>query len=177
MSYLRIFCVILSVFFLGACAATPPLPPDYSYCKDGIKININADPMLNEDQGSPHTLYLCVYELKDPNAFNLLASDIKGIYRLLECSPFDHSVTYSRSIIVQPGQVATYSLDRAEGTRFVAVCAGYYNINRAGVVRLYEIPVVTKTQGVLTRTEIAVPEVLNIDLDLGPTAIRSRAGK
>ncbi len=175
MNYVRIFSGILCAFFLCSCAATPPPPPDFSYGRDGIVINITADPMLNMDQGRPHTLFICVYQLTDPNALNRLSGDTSGIYKLLECSQFDASVTSSRSIIVQPGQKVSYTLDRAEGTRFVAVCAGYYNLRREDVVRLYRIPIVTKTHGFLSRTKVTEPEVLNINLDFGPTNIRSAA--
>ena len=175
MSYSRFLSAVVCIFLLSACAAAPPPPPDFSYGRDGIVININADPMLNMDEGRPHTLYVCVYQLRDPNAFNRLAGDVDGIYKLLECSQFDPNVTGSRNIIVQPGQKVSYTLDRAEGTRFVAICAGYYNIRREDVVRLYRIPVVTKTRGWLSRTRVTEPEVLKINLDFGPTTIRNAA--
>ena len=173
MNYRQVFCGIFCAFFLSACAATLPAPPDYFYAKGAIEVHLRSGPMLNMNQGSPHTLLICVHQLRDPNAFNRLISDADGIYKLLECSQFDGSVTHSKRIIVQPDQKVSYTLDRAEGTKYVAVGAGYYNVKKDGVVRLYEIPVVTKSLGFFSRTLVAEPEVLKIELDLGPTQIRN----
>ncbi len=172
MNYSQFFWGIFCVFFLSACATTPPPPPDYYYGKEAIEVHLQADPLLNLNQDSPHTLLICVHQLRDPNAFNRLIGDTSGIYKLLECSQFDGSVTHSKRIIVQPDQKVSYSIDRAEGTKFVAMCAGYYNVKKDDVVRLYEIPVVTKSLGIFSRTRVAVPGVLKIELDLGPTKIR-----
>ncbi len=171
-SFQNVVLAVLSVFFLAACAATPPLPPDYSYSKDAININIKADPRLNLNDGSAHTLLICVHQLSDPNAFNRLIGDTNGIYQFLSCSQFDSSVTHSKRIIVQPDQIATYTLDRAENTKYVAIGGGYYNVRKEDVIRLFEIPIVEKSLGAFSRSRIAEPGILDIDLDLGPTAIR-----
>ena len=147
----------------------------YSYGKDEINIDINADPRLNLNEGSPHTLLLCVHQLRDPNAFNRLAGDKNGIYQLLECSQFDPSVTHSKRIIVQPDQRVKYTLDRAEGTKYVAIVGGYYNVRKEAVTSLFEIPVVEKSLGTFGGTRIAGPAILDIELDLGPQAIRVKA--
>lgn len=164
--------LILAAVFLVSCASTPLPPPDYFYGKDEIHIDINADPRLNQSEGSAHTLLLCVHQLRDPNAFNRLAGSTKGIYQLLECSQFDAGVTNSKRIIVQPGQQVKYTLDRAEGTRYVAIAGGYYNLKKEDVTSLFEIPVVEKTLGTFSRTRITEPGTLTIQLELGPQAIR-----
>jgi len=172
MNYKQVFWGIFCAFFLSACAATSPPPPVYSYGKKAIEVHLQADPLLNLNKDSPHTLLICVHQLTDPNAFNRLIGDTNGIYKLLECSQFDGSVTHSKRIIVQPDQKVLYTLDRAEGTKFVAVGAGYYNVKKDDVVRLYEIPIVTKILGFFSRTSVAEPGVLKIELDLGPMNIR-----
>ena len=68
--------------------------------------------------------------LSDPNAFNRLIGDTNGIYTFLECNQFDSSVTHSKRIIIQPDQKVTYTLDRAEGTKYVAIGGGYYNVGK-----------------------------------------------
>jgi type VI secretion system VasD/TssJ family lipoprotein len=170
----NVILVALTAIFLVSCASTPVLPPEFSYGKDEINIDINADPRLNLNEGSAHTLLLCVHQLRDPNAFNRLASDRNGIYQLLECSQFDSSVTYSKRIIVQPDQKVKYTLDRAEGTRYVAIVGGYYNVRKDDVTSLFEIPVVEKSLGVFGGTRIKGPTILDITLDLGPQALRGR---
>jgi len=167
--------IFLLAIFLASCASAPVMPPEFSYGKDEIRINIDADPNLNLNEGSAHTLLLCVHQLRDPNAFNRLAGDKSGIYQLLECSQFDPSVTYSKRLIVQPDQKVQYTLDRAEGTKYVAIVGGYYSVQKDDVTHLYEIPIVEKSLGTFGGTRIAGPAILNIELDLGPRAIRVKA--
>jgi hypothetical protein len=54
----------------------------------------------------------------------------------------------------------------------VAVGGGYFNVRKDDVLRLFEIPIVERSLGTFSRTRIAEPGILNVDLDLGPTAIR-----
>ncbi len=175
----KLLYLALCVFFLSACAAAPPPPPQYTYGRNAIRIHIKADPQLNQYNGSPHTLLLCVQQLSNPNTFSQLSGDMAGIYKLLSCSQYDSTVTNSRRIIVQPGQTADYSLDRAENTRYVSVAAGYYNVRGKNIVRLLKIPVVIRTKGVFSRTRTSEPGKLDLELDLGPTSpteIKSAAG-
>lgn len=156
---------------LSACAAQPVPPPDWTYEKDAILIEMKADPKLNFDEGVPHTLLVCLYQLKDPNSFNQLSEDTDGIYKLLECSLFDASVATAKRIIVRPGQDVNINLDRAEGAKYVAVVAGYYTLEKARMVRLYDIPVIIEKKGFIKTTKISLPEKLNISIQLGPTQI------
>ncbi|MBU4260552.1 MAG: type VI secretion system lipoprotein TssJ [Proteobacteria bacterium] len=182
-NYWKLSWGILCLFFLASCAKVPPpppvppAPPQYSYSKDAVKIQINSDSQLNLYQSSPHTLLLCVYQLSDPNAFYRLTGDIDGIYKLLSCSQFDPSVTHSKRFIVQPDQKVTYTLDRAEGTKYVAIGAGYYNVRKEDVTRLFEIPVVEKKSETSDTLRVLEPDVLTVDIDLGPTKISSITGQ
>lgn len=172
-SFCNLVFVALAAMFLISCASTPLPPPVFSYGRDAITIDISADPRLNLNGGSAHTLLLCVHQLRDPNAFNRLSSTEKGIYQLLECSQFDPGVTNSKRIIVQPGQQALHTLDRAEGSKYVAFVGGYYDARKEDVVGLFEIPVVKRTTGIVRRTKFKEPGRLDITLELGPQRIRS----
>jgi hypothetical protein len=127
---------------MWSCAAQQLPPPESEYEKDAIKINVKADPQLNLSDGKPHTLLVCVYQLNDPNGFNQLADDQEGLYRLLECDLFDGSA------------------------------AGYYQIERERVLRLYEIPVVIETKGLIRRSKRKKLDSLEVDLELGSQQIQ-----
>jgi type VI secretion system VasD/TssJ family lipoprotein len=157
---------------MWSCAAQQLPPPESEYEKEAIKINVKADPQLNLSDGKPHTLLVCVYQLNDPNSFNQLAGDQEGLYRLLECSLFDGSAEGAKRLIVQPGQNTTFNLDRSQGARYVAVAAGYYLIERERVVRLYEIPVIIETKGLIRRSKRKKLDNLVIDLKLGSKQIQ-----
>ena len=163
---------LLLVLLVCSCASKQLPPPGSEYEEGAIKIHVEADPQLNLSDGKPHTLLVCLYQLKDPNAFNQLASDQEGLYRLLECNLFDASVAGAKKLIIQPGQDTTFNLDRAEGARYVAVAAGYYLIQRERMVRLYEIPVVIEKKGIIRRTKRKKLGTLEIDLKLGSQQIQ-----
>jgi type VI secretion system VasD/TssJ family lipoprotein len=171
MTHKNLSALLILALLLGACAAQPLPPPEWGYEKDAIKIHLKADDKLNLDDGAPHTLVLCTYQLKDPNTFNQLSEDADGIYKLLECGLFDGSVATARRLIVRPGQDLSVNLDRAADAQFVALVAGYYQLQKERMIRLYDIPVVLDQSGLVRRTTIARPGPLTIDLTLGPLQI------
>jgi type VI secretion system VasD/TssJ family lipoprotein len=152
------------VVLLCSCASVPRYP----YGKGEITIHLKGDSRLNLYDGSPHTLVLCTYQLRDPNAFNQLADEKDGLSKLLEGSRFDSSVTYYKMLILNPGQDLSEILDRAEGTTYVGFVAGYYLLEKNRVVRLYEIPLSRMSKN---------PEKLKIDLYLGPQEIQDMKRK
>lgn len=155
-------------------AYVPPPPTDWRFEKDGIKLHLKGDPKLNLFQGDPHTLLICVYNLKDPNAFNQLMDEKEGVTKLLECSRFDPSVTSSKRIVLQPGQEVNESMDRGEGAKYVSLVAGYFNLKKEKISRLYPIQIREESQGV--RSQFSLPAVLNLDLYLGPQEIQDSKG-
>ena len=164
--------LLLLLFLLCSCSTKQLPPPELKFAKDAIKIHVKANPQLNLSDGNPHTLLVCVYQLKEPNGLNQLAGDKDGLYRLLECSLFDASVAGANRLIIQPGQNATVNFDRAKGARYIAVAAGYYLIEKERMVRLYEIPVLIEKKGIIKRTKIKKLGTLEIDLKLGPQQIQ-----
>jgi len=171
--YVKLQCLFLGLFVICSCATQSVLAPETKYEKDAIHLTLRSDPKLNFNAGMPHTLLVCVYQLKDPNAYNQLANDEDGLYELLECSLFDISVVSSKRLTVHPGQDLEITLDRAADARYVAVVAGYYLIRKERMTRLFEIPVVEKRRGLLFLNKYATLDHLNIELMLGPQQIHS----
>jgi type VI secretion system VasD/TssJ family lipoprotein len=155
-----VFLLMVAVM-LSACAGGTPA--DVKYKEKAIHVNLTADSRLNLHQGSPHALVLCLYQLKDPNAFNQLVEEKDGLLKLLDCSRFDASVANAKRIIIQPGQVEKQDLDRAEGAKYVALAAGYYAFKERPT-RIYSVPV----GGLLGKDE------LSINLYLGPQLMQDK---
>jgi type VI secretion system VasD/TssJ family lipoprotein len=176
-SHFRLVVALLSIGLLFACSAPapksrPPGPqPEWSFEKEAIRLSFQADRDLNQHDGLRHALSVCVYQLKDPNAFNQLASDRNGLYVLLGCETFDPSVTSFRRITVQPGQELDLTLDRGQASRYVGIAAGYYSLEREKITRLVEIPVEVKSTGVIFKDKYAIPGGLNLRVVLGTQAI------
>lgn len=161
---------------LCSCATTPSPAPGtrWEFEKDAISLNLKADKQLNLKDRKAHNLALCVYQLKNPNAFSQLSGDRNGLYQLLECQVFDPSVATSQRVFVNPGKDVSMKLDRAEGATYVAVVAGYYGIDKAKIVRLYKVPVVSERKGVLLK-KVYKPGRVNINLILGPLQLQDPA--
>lgn len=142
-------------------------PPRLSTAPGAVNLVFEADAMLNTRGGEPHPVSVCVYQLREPDAFTALARTEDGIYKLLECSPFDPGVADVKRCIVQPGTVRRVSLGRAEGAGFVGLVAGYYAVDRGRSVRIFSLP--GRTGGFLSG---GAPDVaLDVALRLGPRGI------
>jgi type VI secretion system VasD/TssJ family lipoprotein len=163
--------LLMCLFLITSCAAKQLPPPETTYEEGAIKIHVQADIQLNLREGRSHSLMLCIYQLKDPNAFNHLAGDQEGLYRLLECSLFDADTMGAERLIIQPGQNIVFNLNRAQGARYVAVVAGYYLIQKERILRLHEIPVVVEKKGLIKRSKKQKLDTLEIELKLGPQQI------
>ncbi len=165
--YFETICLLLFIFFMFSCASKPLPPPEWRYEKDAIRIHLQADPLLNWSAETKHTLMLCVYQLRDPNVFYQLTGDRDGLTTLLECGLFDGSVTGSKRFFVNPEQESTLVLDRSEGSKYVAILAGYFLREKERISRILEIPVLVEKKGWIKRTKIKKPGPSNIDLQLG----------
>lgn len=111
-----------------------------AYNKNELNFFVSADNQLNKYQNNAHALYMCVYQLKDPNAFNQLVEEKDGLSKLLDCTRFDASVANSKRIVVQPGQNLKDVRDRAEGARFIGIATGYYGAEKVRSTHLGTIP-------------------------------------
>jgi type VI secretion system VasD/TssJ family lipoprotein len=166
-----LFLLLIFAFLFVSCSAKQLPPPETGYEEGAIKIHVKADPKLNLSDRQPHSLMLCAYQLKDPNAYNHLAGDRDGLYKLLECSLFDAGTVGAERLIVQPGKDKVFNLNRAEGAKYVAVAAGYYDIQKERILRLYEIPVVVEKKGLVKRSKKQKLGTLEIELKLGSQKI------
>ncbi len=171
---------LMLVFFslCVSCAPTQIMPPAYKYSEGAIRVHLKADPQLNLYDGRPHTLVICAYQLDSPNGYNNLTSSMEGLYKLLECKRFDDSVTNAERLIVHPGKDVTSTLNRAQGTKYVAVVAGYFedlqsDFSKENLSHLFPIPVVTKSRGFFTREKYQQAENMYIDVELAPGRIKS----
>jgi type VI secretion system VasD/TssJ family lipoprotein len=110
------------------------------YQANAITMNIKGNPQLNLYHDRSHPVYLCIYQLKEPNWFNQSAAENGGIENLMSCGRLDPSVAFAKRLVVQPGQELVESGDKAEGARYLGIVAGYYTLRKESVVRLYDIP-------------------------------------
>jgi type VI secretion system VasD/TssJ family lipoprotein len=170
--------VLISFLMILSCASAPILPTEWRYEKDAIKLTLDADPQLNLYNNMAHTLQLCVYQLKDPNGFNQLTETEEGLYKLLEGSMFDASVANFKRLNMKPGQSTPFTMDRAEGAKYIAVAAGYATIQKDRITRLINIPASIVEEGSGSKKQkVSRPEIINLKLWLGPQQIEAVKGE
>ncbi len=182
--FLKAAFLLSLVILLVSCPSQPkpngtlewPYGAKFNYKEGAIKVHVKADPKLNIYEGDPNTLHLCVYQLRNPNTINQMASNMDGLYQLLDqnCGFSDGSVAGSKALTVYPGETKTYDLDRAEGAKYVAFVAGYFSLENDRIMRLVRVPVtfVKKKTGLFKSVEIAQPDQLDVYLTLGPQQIQ-----
>lgn len=159
-----VFLFSISFIFSFACSKKITELDKWPFEAKGIKITYSADHELNLYDDKAHTLFLCIYQLSDPNAFNDLRMDRMGVIKLLECKRFDESVTSSEKIIIHPEDEETIIYDRAEDARFVGIVAGYYYLWPDHVTRLMLVPVKVEETGRFFKKRTAMPELLSVNL-------------
>lgn len=137
----KIWFVFLLMALLCSCAGSGRKPDYDIYGEAAVRLHIKSDQDLNHYDGEPHTLILCVYQLRSLNAFNERKDEKDGLSKLLECTNFDASVTSSKSFVIYPGEDVTKILDRAEGTKYIGMVTGYYMSQKDESVRTHQIPV------------------------------------
>ena len=172
-AWARSFLALLALLLLISSCSTKVVELEkWPFEARGIKIAYKADTNLNLYEDKSHTLFVCVYQMKDPNAFNELRLDRTGLMKLLECKRFDQGVSNSESLIVHPGDENTVVFDRAEDARFVGIVAGYYTLWPNNVTRLLLVPVKIEKSGWLVVKKTAVPGQLSIKLFFGPEEVQ-----
>lgn len=169
-----LLCCLCAAF--PGCGGGQPDPklanPQWTYEPGGVKLRYKADTRLNEYGGKSHTVLLCVYQLTQPNTFNTLAKTQEGLLKLLECKPFDASVVSLEKFFVEPGEDQLKLLDRAENATYVAVVAGYNQLNPQLAARVFKFPVEEKKEGLVFTTTIRQPGKIFINLFLGPYGVQ-----
>ncbi len=168
--YPNILLLCLFVCLLCSCASNRSLVPKATYQENAIHLHIKADPQMNLYNQVPHTLLVCIYQLKNPNGFNQRTGDNDDLHSLLSCDLFDNSVVSANRVIVHPGRNEDVVFDRAAGARYLAVVTGYHHITKERSIRLVPIPVVMVRPCFLCSK---VPELVtvNMELTLGPQQI------
>lgn len=155
-------------------SSSDPTQVKFVAAPGALAMRIAADGKLNEIDGVPHALMLIVYHLSDRTAFDQLTTHPDGLRKLLEGAPFDPSVKGVRQIFVQPGLTGELAMERAEDGRYVALVAGFSDLNTASSVFVtsYSIGSSTKKNGMLQRsTTIFTPRPLNLEVKLGQNSM------
>ena len=164
-------CVLPVLILVASCSHTIT-KPEWRFEKSAVRMHIRADNKLNLYNNKAHTLYVCLYQLEDPNAFDQLAEDSNGIRKLLECSLFDDSVAAASSKVIHAGEDIALTMDRAERAQYIAFVTGYSSeLNEERAVRRHKFQVKKKRESLLRRIYRYEPCEMDLDVALGANQI------
>ena len=173
----KIIVAIFALSLLAGCASKEQRDGTgrengFSYAQKAIRVNVTAAKDLNTFNNQPHTLVLVLYQLDSPDVFDQMVEAPNGIAQLLQADAFDKSVLARSREVIQPGEQRVLYLDRAEGARYIAVVAGYYNRRSQDVSRLMPI-VLRKRSAFFWHGSDQEPADTIIELDLGGDRIET----
>lgn len=170
--------VWISFLMILSCAQAPTRPPVLQYEKEIIRLTLQADPLLNLYKNMAHTLQLCVYQLKDPDGFNQLAETDEGKYNLLEGGMLDAGIANFMCLNMSPGQSIPFTLDRAQGARYIGIVAGYVTLQMDHITKLISLPdLVVAESGEIKQDMGSSPRIINLKVRLGPQQIEDINGE
>ncbi|MBU2880492.1 type VI secretion lipoprotein TssJ [Psychrosphaera sp. B3R10] len=131
----------------------------WDYDPAAIVFRFQTPPQLNLYVGKPHSLYLKVFQLSDLKVFKDIASTPAGIRELLTSKKedIDTSIVASSDLTISPSSNEVITVDRFKETKFVAVVAGYYQLQTEDSVQIFEIP------SVANRTEYSASTISNLN--------------
>ncbi|KAF1077355.1 type VI secretion system lipoprotein TssJ [Halodesulfovibrio sp. MK-HDV] len=158
--------------------ADTPAAIHWGFQKDAITLDVFTKGKLNEYNGQPHTLMICLYQLSARKGFTEYSNSVVGIEKLLTCKNFGSDVTSTKRIFIQPDGNQKIVLDRDEGTKYLGVVAGYYDIVPGLVTRIYEFPISVNKSGMLWwKKSKYSPAKFKTGILLSPNSMQTVGGK
>ncbi|MBF0219437.1 MAG: type VI secretion lipoprotein TssJ [Gammaproteobacteria bacterium] len=112
------------------------------YEEKAITLRLTAAELMNYYDGQPHTLYVGLFQIKSPADFKKIALTKTGMQELLssqggpESGDAAASVLYSERLLLQPATDKVVVLDRVDQARYLAIIAGYADLNDKKTVRI-----------------------------------------
>ncbi len=171
---LPLLCCLFMISACGSKKSSSQPKPEWDYGKDSITMRFKPSPLLNMTDNSPHTLMVCLYQLRNKSMFEQLSANEDGIYQLLDCESYNSSVNSAKRVYIHPNQDLSVVLNRLAGTRYLGVVAGYNALHKDRMIRLIDIPTTitehSKFPAIMTK-QSAHAAKLNLTINLGSTQI------
>lgn len=173
-----LFAALLATSLLGGCSLFSGTSKkdalsaiDWSYASNGVVLEVNARPELNEYDGESHTVLLGVVQTSDAQAFRQVINDPAALAQLMQSGKGGTGFLQFSRYVVAPGQHSVVILDRAQNARYVGLSVGYYTMSAETSARLIEVPVAVTSSGWVSKSYQAAPAPLVMRLTLGARAI------
>ncbi|MEA1892863.1 MAG: type VI secretion lipoprotein TssJ [Campylobacterota bacterium] len=141
MNYLKFTIGFIFVFSMISCSSPKPTDgSDEKFAQRAISVKYASTKDLNIYDNQSHVIPLVIYQLNNINSFDSLKKDKDGIVKLLEAKKFDESVMSVDKFYVSPNETKELVLDRAAKTVWIAMVAGYYDMQPSQSTLKYQTP-------------------------------------
>lgn len=143
----------------------------WPYAKEGILLELASDIDLNFYSNQSHTLALGIWQFDDEKVFIKLLTDKAELIKALVTGNLPKGVLQLDRYVIQPDTKVLLKLDRAQGSKYVGILAGYYQFTPSGAARYFRIPLNIQSSGLISKDYTAEPAVLALRLQLGIQSI------
>ena len=143
----------------------------WPYAKEGILLELASDIDLNFYSNQSHTLALGIWQFDDEKVFIKLLTDKAELIKALVTGNLPKGVLQLDRYVIQPDTKVLLKLDRAQGSKYVGILAGYYQFTGSGAARYFRIPLNIQSSGLISKDYTAEPAVLALRLQLGIQSI------
>jgi predicted component of type VI protein secretion system len=115
----------------AAAAATPGRTEKEEEVEPIVQMDLTiiGSDKLNWVNEQPHALTLCVYQLSGPGVISTRRQSKEGLQELLSCQLLDSSILFYERVSVIPSSRIKKIVPRAEGAKYIAVVAGYFDFS------------------------------------------------
>jgi len=180
--FIRLGFIIFLVGFLCGCSAFGGKSTEdkkeeakakvtWPYAKEGILLELAADINLNFFSNQSHTLALGIWQFDDEKVFIKLINDKAELIKALATGNLPKGVLQLDRYVIQPDTKILLKTDRAQGSKYVGILAGYYSFTPSGAARYFRIPLNIQTSGLISKDYTAEPAVLALRFLLGTQSI------
>ena len=143
----------------------------WPYAKEGILLELASDINLNFYSNQSHTVALGIWQFDDEKVFIKLLTDKVELIKALTTGNLPKGVIQLDRYVIQPDTKILLKIDRAQGSKYVGILAGYYNFTPSNAARYFRIPLNMQSSGLISKDYTAEPAVLALRLQLGIQSI------
>lgn len=136
-----------------------------------ITLNVTAKPDLNKWNEMSNSCTIIIIQAESKAILDKVIQDPFQLKILFNGAGTDERILRVDRYAVMPGQQNTLHIDRAEGTRILAVVAGYYPFPSQKHMAYFSIPITSTSQGWISKKWQAKLTRLNADIKLSSNSL------
>lgn len=160
---------------LSSCTSHKPAlnAHEWVYAPNAITIDYVSDRHLNRVHSRSHTLLLAVMQTTSLQKVQHFLQTPQGIGALLEQTQTQDQAEhlYVHRYYISPGEKEKLSITRMAGMKFVVLVAAYSHLIPDQSVKIFDVPIDSKAEGIQIWKRVYYPAPLHIHIHFGEQGI------